>query len=319
MHSLRLFCDVAALRSFSKTAELHGITQSAVSQRIQQLEEKLGVELIDRSVRPPELTPPGEVFAREGRELIDRYDDLERRVAAMNGGPEASPLTGEVVVAAIYSAGIDLLQALKESFESRHPGVAIRIDYKRPDEVDNAVRSGACDFGIVSYPRRWKGVEVRPLRDERMSVVCPPHHRLAVRRDVAASDLDGLAMMCFDAELPVARHIKRYLRENGAEPEITQEVDNIDTLKSLLEHSDEFAILPRRTVRREAEDGTLVVVELEPELNRPLGIISAKRARLDAAAQSFQDFLVEHADPDARREPVEMVGTSIAVSVGGRS
>jgi DNA-binding transcriptional LysR family regulator len=312
MHSLRLFCDVAALRSFSKTAELHGITQSAVSQRIQQLEEKLGIELIDRSVRPPELTPAGELFANEGRELIDRYDDLERRVAAMNGEPEAAPLTGEVAVAAIYSAGIDLLQALKESFESRHPGVEIRIDYKRPDEVDNAVRSGTCDFGIVSYPRRWKGVEVRPLRDERMSVVCPPHHRLAVRREVAASDLDGLAMMTFDAELPVARHIKRYLRENGAEPDITQEVDNIDTLKSLLEHSDEFAILPRRTVRREAEDGTLVLVELEPELNRPLGIISAKRARLGGAAQSFQDFLVAHADPDARRESAD---ASIAVSV----
>jgi DNA-binding transcriptional LysR family regulator len=311
MNSLRLFCDVAALRSFSKAAELHGITQSAVSQRIQQLEEKLGVELIDRSVRPPELTAAGEVFAGEGRELVDRYDDLERRVAAMNGEPSDVPLAGEVVVAAIYSAGIDLLQALKESFEARHAGVEIRIDYKRPEEVDRAVRSNTCDFGIVSYPRRWRGVEVRPLRDERMSVVCPPHHRLAVRREVAAADLDGLAMMSFDAQLPVARHIKRYLRDNGAEPDITQEVDNIDTLKSLLEHSDEFAILPRRTVRREAEDGTLVVVELEPELNRPLGIISARRARLGPAAQSFQDFLVEHADPDAQREPV---GASASVS-----
>ncbi|HEX2465719.1 MAG TPA: hypothetical protein VHR17_13940, partial [Thermoanaerobaculia bacterium] len=59
------------------------------------------------------------------------------------------------------------------------------------------------------------------------------------------------------------------------------------------------------------EDGTLVVVELEPELNRPLGIISARRARLGPAAQSFQDFLVEHADPDAQREPV---GASASVS-----
>jgi DNA-binding transcriptional LysR family regulator len=305
MHSLRLFCDVAALRSFSKAADLHGITQSAVSQRVQQLEEKLGVELLDRSVRPPALTPAGELFAREARELVDRYDDLTQRVAALHGEPAATPLAGEVVVSAIYSAGIDLLQALKEDFETAHAGVEIRIDYKRPEEVDHAVRSGTCDFGIVSYPRRWRGVEVRPLRDERMSVVCPPHHPLAAQRTVVAEELDGLAMMCFDAQLPVARHIKRYLREHGAEPEITQEVDNIDTLKSLLEHSDEFAILPRRTVRREAEDGTLVVVELEPELTRPLGIISAKRARLGPAAQSFQDFLVEHADPDARRAPAE--------------
>ena len=66
-------------------------------------------------------------------------------------------------------------------------------------------------------------------------------------------------------------------------------------------------------MRREAEDGTLVVVELEPELNRPLGIIAARRARLSAAAQSFQDFLVEHADPDAQRAPVASASVSVAV------
>lgn len=313
MNSLRLFCDVAALRSFSKAADLHGITQSAVSQRVQQLEEKLGAVLIDRSVRPLALTPAGEIFARESREILERYDELTHRVAALNGASGVEALEGEVVVAAIYSAGIDLLQSLQERFEQAHPRVEIRIDYKRPEEVDRAVRQGTCDFGIVSYPRRWPGLAVRPLRDERMSVVCPPHHRLAVRRQVTAAELDGLAMMSFDARLPVARHIKRYLRENGAEPEITQEVDNIDTLKSLLEHSDEFAILPRRTARREAEDGTLVSLELEPELNRPLGIISARRARLAAAAQSFQDFLVEHADPDAQREPARSTSVSLAV------
>ena len=313
MHSLRLFCDVAALRSFSKAADLHGITQSAVSQRVQQLEEKLGVELLDRSVRPPALTAAGALYAREARELVERYDDLTRRVAAMNGEPEPAALAGEVVVAAIYSAGIDLLQALEEDFVARHPGVEIRIDYKRPEDVDRAVRSGTCDFGIVSYPRRWRGVEVRPLRDERMSVVCPPHHRLALRREVKAAELDGLAMMSFDAQLPVARHIKRYLREHGATPEITQEVDNIDTLKSLLELSDEYAILPRRTVLREADAGTLVVVELEPALHRPLGIISARRAGLDAAAQSFQDFLVERADPDAQRGRSSSAAVTVAV------
>jgi DNA-binding transcriptional LysR family regulator len=313
MQSLRLFCDVAALRSFSKAADLHGITQSAVSQRVRQLEERLGVELLDRSVRPPALTAAGELFAREARELVDRYDDLTRRVAAMNGAPDAAALEGEVVVAAIYSAGIDLLQTLQERFEETHPRVEIRIDYKRPEEVDRAVRQGTCDFGIVSYPRQWRGLAVRPLRDERMSVVCPPHHRLAVRREVRAADLAGMPMLGFDAQLPVARHIRRYLRSHGVEIETVQEVDNIDTLKSLLEHSDEFAILPRRTVRREAEDGTLVVVELEPELIRPLGIISARKARLGPAAQTFQDFLVEHADPDARRAPTGAASLSVAM------
>mgnify|MGYP002128532359 CR=1 FL=1 len=66
-------------------------------------------------------------------------------------------LAGEVVVAAIYSAGIDLLQALKESFEERHPGVAIRIDYKRPEEVDRAVRRHGTERPFTGrYNNYWQ-------------------------------------------------------------------------------------------------------------------------------------------------------------------
>ncbi|MCC7205272.1 MAG: LysR family transcriptional regulator, partial [Phycisphaeraceae bacterium] len=65
MQSLRLFCDVAGHRSFSLAAKKHGITQSAVSQRVGQLEKRLGVTLLDRSVRPLALTPAGELFLRE--------------------------------------------------------------------------------------------------------------------------------------------------------------------------------------------------------------------------------------------------------------
>ncbi|MDX1383782.1 MAG: LysR family transcriptional regulator substrate-binding protein, partial [Thermoanaerobaculia bacterium] len=183
-------------------------------------------------------------------------------------------------------------------FQRHHPGVRINLEYKRPEEVDRAVRASACDLGIVSYPRRWPDVAVRPLRDERMSVACAPSHPLARRQQVRASQLDGLKMIGFDAGLPVARHIRRYLKAEGVKTDFTQALDNIDTLKSVLAISDAIAILPRRTVRSEVEAGTLAVVELEPELTRPLGIIFSRRARLSPAAAAFCDFLVENAEPD---------------------
>src|ERR1043165_3129716 len=103
MQALRLFVEVARHQSFSRAADEFGITQSAVSQRISQLEKKLGVTLIDRSVRPLALTPAGEAFYHEGRELVEQYDALERRVSRLRPRVE-----GPVNVDAIYSAGIDL-------------------------------------------------------------------------------------------------------------------------------------------------------------------------------------------------------------------
>ena len=80
MQTLRLFADVARCHSFSEAARLHGITQSAASQRISQLEKRLDAQLIDRSVRPLELTDAGRLFLQGCQSLIEHYDELEQRV-----------------------------------------------------------------------------------------------------------------------------------------------------------------------------------------------------------------------------------------------
>ncbi|MEX0777538.1 MAG: LysR family transcriptional regulator [Phycisphaeraceae bacterium] len=300
MDTLRLFCDLAACRSFSQAAGRHGVTQSAASQRINRLEKRLGLTLVDRSVRPLVLTPAGEEFARECREILERYDVLERRIAKLK--PQSG---GEVVVSAIYSAGIDLLNQVKESFEQKHPRVTVRVDYRRPQEVYDAVRQDRCDLGILSYPQRWPEVGVIPLRHERMAVVCHPRHKLAQYEVVQASDLDRWAMLTFEASLPVGRRIRRYLREHRAAPRVLNVFDNIDTIKNALAVTEAFAILPRRTVWREAVAGTLALVELEPELLRPLGIIyhrgrrsnGSSAAPFGGVAQAFVDYLLQHAGP----------------------
>lgn len=298
MQTLRLYLDVARLRSFSQAAARHGITQSAASQRIGHLEERLGVTLIDRSVRPLELTEAGELYHRGVEELIERYDRLERKVAALRPEPE-----GTLRVRAIYSAGIDLLEAVQERFEQAHPGVRIEIDYDQPEGVYQAVMDQQCDLGIVSYPDRWKKVGIVPLRDEVMSVVCAPGHELSRRAKVHASQLGTCDMVTFESSLPAGRRIRRYLREQGVVPQISHTFDNVDTIKSAVAVTDRVAILPTRTVLREVGAGTLVSVKLEPALHRPIGVIFRRQGGghggggLHGAAQAFVDFLLQHAGP----------------------
>ena len=298
MYTLRLFCDVAIERSFSSAASKHGVSQSAASQRIGALEKQLGVTLIDRSVRPLALTPAGDLFLREARDILQRYDRLFQRVSQMN-----ADLRGEVIVEAIYSAGIDWLNHLKDEFEDRQPRVTITLDYRRPEEVYDAVRHQRCDLGILSYPQRWRDVEVIPLRDERMCVVCSPGHELARRQTVHASELGGFDLATFDADLPAGRAIRRYLRDQDVDPTITSVFDNIDTIKSAVAVTNEIAIVPLRTVGRQVASGTLAAVDVEPELDRPMGIILPRRTRgngtVSAAAQAFIDYLLAHSAPEA--------------------
>jgi len=296
MQTLRLFCDVATRRSFSEAAKLHGITQSAASQRISALEKKLGVTLLDRSVRPLETTVAGETFLEGCQDLLERYNRLERKVVGLGEEP-----TGRIRIAAIYSAGIDLLERVRDGFEAVHPGVDVEIKYKHPDEVYEAVREHHCDLGIVSYPQRWRQVGVIPLRDEVMAVVAHPDHPLTRRVRVQPKDLHDAKLVTFGADLPVGRRIRRYLKDHGVEPVIEHEFDNIDTIKNAVALTDGVAILPKRTVMHEVEMETLAAIELEPQLVRPLGIIFRPLQRggepFGAAAKLFVDYLLEHERP----------------------
>lgn len=296
MHNLRLFCDVARCRSFTQAASLHGMTQSAASQRISALEKQLGVTLIDRSVRPLALTQAGQAYLAGCEDMIEQYDELERRVLAMADHDE-SP----VRVAAIYSSGIGLLNQLARRFEAEHPKASVEIHYQRPDEVYTAILEDHADVGICSYPQRWQDIGIIPLREEVMVVVCRPDHALAQASQVEAGDLSPYDMITFDVDLPAGRRIRQYLQNNHATPRITDALDNVDSIKNVVSLTDRFAILPGRTVAREVQAGTLAAVRLTPTLVRPIGIIHRKRRRhgppLGPAAQSFVDYLLKHAGP----------------------
>jgi len=291
MQMLRTLECAGRLRSFSRAAELHGITQSAVSQRIQHLEELFGTRLLDRSKRPFVLTPVGDLVSREGRELVARYDALARSVSRLD--PERG---GTVRVHAIYSAGIALLNQLRAEFQLQRPELDVQIEYEPPAAVAEAARTGRCDFGIVSYPEQWPGLRSRPLREERMCLACGVNHELAGAERVLAGDLDGRELIHFTHELPAARHIRSYLVENGAEAVFAQRLDNIDTFKSMLQATDYAAILPLRTFLAEVRAGLLAAAPLEPKLERPMGIVYA-RGRLRQAAEEFAAFLTENAGP----------------------
>src|ERR1700733_4598005 len=95
---LKVFCDVVRQRSFSRAAGENDMSQSAASQLVHQLEERLGVKLIDRSKRPFVLTPEGEVYYDGCRSVMERYGALEDKVRTLH-----QEVAGCVRVASIYS------------------------------------------------------------------------------------------------------------------------------------------------------------------------------------------------------------------------
>ena len=110
LETLQIFCDLVELQNFSRTAEKHGISQSAISQQLAQLELLYGTQLINRKKRPMAPTNSGRLFYQGCKDIIDRYDQLKSELNAL------SKPSARINIAAIFSIGMYTLQPHVKKF-----------------------------------------------------------------------------------------------------------------------------------------------------------------------------------------------------------
>ena len=298
LETLRLYCDVVRLRSFSRGAELNFVSQSAASQAVQQLERELGgVTLIDRTRRPFAVTAEGQTFYTASRGLLESWEKVKAEIAAVK-----AQVDGTVRVAAIYSVGLHDMSHHLQRFMSLYPKVRVQLECLHPHKVVEAVLNDEADVGIMSYPPQDRALSIIPLRSEPMAFVCRPGHRLARRRAVTPDDLTGEPFVAFDAGLTIRKAIDRALRQRNVKLNIVMAFDNIETIKQAIMIGAGVSLLPRHTVEKEVGIRTLAAVPFGlPDLVRPVGLIHRRQKALSPAVSRFISLLQE---PEADYQPL---------------
>lgn len=303
LEAIKVFCDLASLRSFSKAAAANAKSQPAVTRIVHELERRLGGQLIDRSHRPLQLTPLGQAYYEGCKRLIEQYAELE---ASLMRAPPALAIS--IHVAAIYSVGLGDMGQYVERFEELHPHAKVHLDYLHPDQVYERIHEGAADFGLVSFPRTGRDLVVLPWRDEEMVVACCPKHPLANRPGIRLTELDGEKFVAFEKGLIIRREVDRFLREHNVDVEVVLEFDNIENIKKGIEIGAGVALLPEPLLRQEVQAGSLRALHLQGDrLVRPLGIIHRKKPSPGSAVQDLIDLLrgktEEPTKPQANGDP----------------
>jgi LysR family transcriptional regulator, transcriptional activator of the cysJI operon len=286
LSQLQLFRDIVQTRSISRGAAHHGVTQSAASQTVQEMERNLGTQLLDRSRRPLEILPAGRLLYDFARDVLRREHEFQVTLEELKGGHG-----GTVRVAAIYSVGISEMSRLEEEFYRRLPTAQLEVNYLRPEKVYQAVVDERVDLGLVSYPETTREVVALPWREEPMVVACSPEHPLGRREHLQPEDLEGTEFIGFDEDLPISRDIERFLRERGVRVHVVMQFDNIQSMKEALRLGNAVSILPAPMLRDEVAEGRLRTIPLDCPLYRPLGIIHRRKKTFPKAAQVFLDLL----------------------------
>jgi DNA-binding transcriptional LysR family regulator len=176
LDQLRAFHKVATAGSFTKAARELCLTQSAVSQQVRALEEKIGGTLFDRSGKKICLTGEGEVLLTYAERLFALHEEIE----SLFGGLQTLR-KGKVAVAASGAIGTYFMPAIIRAYNRRHPGIEIDLRMGNSDRVQQMILDHEVDFGIGGMIRDQAALQAIHLHREKLLVVCSPRDPLAAQ------------------------------------------------------------------------------------------------------------------------------------------
>jgi DNA-binding transcriptional LysR family regulator len=286
--SLKVFCDLAETESFTQTAQVNGVSQSAVSQTIGALEKHFRSLLIERSKKNFRLTTEGEILYNYSKQILQVYDAIRSRMQEIR-----HVISGEIRVATVYSIGLHDLPPYIKRFMQEYPEVNVHVEYRRANQVYDDVLGNTVDVGLVAYPAHDTRWETVPLRKERLVLACHPQHPFAKLRNVKLKALDGQKLISFEPDMPTRMALDKILRGQRVKVEHVMEFDNIETVKRALELNCGVAIVPEPTVKQEVAQHTLAAVPLDGEYFRTLGAVYRSNKVLSLALKQFLALLKE--------------------------
>ncbi len=289
IESLKVFCDLAETKSFTKAAQINSVTQSAVSQTISVLERRFKTLLIERSKKNFRLTPEGEVFYDYSKRILQTCDALTSKLQEID-----NVICGNIRVATIYSIGLHVLPPYVKQFLQSYPTVNVHVEYRRDNQVYENVLGNVVDLGLVAYPGRDARLEIVPIRKDTLVLICHPKHPLAKQKNIKVKMLRGQKFINFDPDIPTRRALDKIFKQHRVAVEQVMQFDNIETVKRAVEIDSGVAIVPQETITEEVAHQTLAAVQLEQgAYSRPLGIIYKKNKVLSPAIKQFIALLKE--------------------------
>ena len=294
IENLKIFADLVETKSFSKSAKLNNLTQSAVSQQARAMERHFKVLLIDRSQKQFQLTREGQRVYESAKEMLHTYEMLLSELQEMK-----KVISGTIRISTIYSIGLHELPPYIKRFLHDYPSVNVRVEYRRSNLVYEDILHNSVDFGLVAFPVKVRQVEMVPFHNDRLVLITHPEHALAKKGEVNVADLAGQRFIGFDPDIPTRKAIDQIFRENRLELDPVMEFDNIETVKRAVEIDHGIAIVPQATVVQEAKQGTLAVLQFSGrEFTRPLAILHRKGRVLTPAMRKFVETLgLDLSDP----------------------
>jgi len=281
---IRSFLAVAESGAITEAAEQIGITQPALSRRIQQLEQHLGVDLLTRGRKGAALTEIGRLVQSEAQAIVARYEHMREIVS-----DHQRLAAGSVRIGGGATAVSFILPEAIAAFQATHPQVRFQMREAGSTEIAADVVAGHLELGVVTLPVRDRELHVTPLTTDRIVLVARRDHPLVQRRRVRIQDLADQAFVAFEAGSALRQIIDSKLRDAGVEVKVVMELRSIPAILRMVSTTGNLAFVSQLGMPQEGDVVSLPVQGLRIE--RRLAVIARRAATLSPAAAAFAQRL----------------------------
>ena len=296
LRQLRVFIEVSRLRSFSRAGDEIGLTQSAVSRCVRELEGEIGLKLIDRTTREVQLTDVGVDLVGTVSRLLADLDEALREVRDLG-----QQRRGRVIVAASPTVACRLMPRVIASCLRQHPLITLSLRDDVQSDVVRKVKSGEVDFGVVIGPFTADELECQPVMTDSFCLVARRDHPLAQERAAPWAALAGQRLVMLDYASGSRPIIDAVMQEHGVDAHVVQELGHSATVFGLVEAGVGVSVLPWLALPLPA-DSSLVALPLEPRAERTVELVRRRDRSLSPAAESVWALI---AGLPARAEELE--------------
>ncbi|MCI8212488.1 LysR family transcriptional regulator [Pseudomonas sp. S25] len=281
---IRAFLAVAHSGSFAKAAVELSLSPSALTVQIQQLEDWLGVSLLERSPRHVSLTAAGQSNLMPMEKLLLDLDNI------VSGSRDLAALRrGVVTIAALPSMCSSTLPPVLRLFRDQFPGVEVRLRDVVAQRIDALVREGEVDFGLGVRARMAHGLEFEVVLTDRLCLFVPAGHPLSMKTSIKLGELADQPIILTGRDSSVRERVEQLFADEQLTLIPGLEANYMSTVLALVRQGLGMTLLPESA--DEGRDDMVCVPVDHPGVSRDIGLITRSGQSLSPAARQFIELL----------------------------
>jgi len=288
---LKAFEAVARLGGFSRAAEELHVTQPAVSKKVRQLQDEVGLPILEQVGKKTYLTDAGRELLSACHDWLDRWERFEQTIADMRGLKQ-----GKLRVATVTTTKYFMPRVLGP-FCTQYPGIDVSIEVVNRDRLLERLARNEDDLYVMGLPPEGWDIESAPLIENNLVVVAPASHPLAGKKRIRFKTLASEAFLARERGSGTRITVEREFEQRGLPFNVRLELGSNEAIKQAVVGGLGLAVLSQSTLHPDIESKELVVLDVAGfPIRRSWYVVWPGGKELSVVASTFMNFLHENVE-----------------------